>query len=33
MSEEGTGEHVLPDAGEPKARASTELPEADAADP
>ena len=27
-SEERTGRHVLQDAGEPKARASTELPEA-----
>src|SRR3990172_8504668 len=27
-SEEGTGAHVLPDAGEPKARASTDPPEA-----
>jgi hypothetical protein len=27
-SEEGTGNHVMPDAGEPKARASTDPPEA-----
>jgi hypothetical protein len=29
-SEEGTGGHVLPGAGEPKARASTDPPEASA---